>query len=52
AADIFAASLSSPDKRQYVAREIARILGLFHQAETMHPTDKPIIQACVAISYL
>uniref|UniRef100_A0A452YC08 Midasin AAA lid domain-containing protein n=1 Tax=Aegilops tauschii subsp. strangulata TaxID=200361 RepID=A0A452YC08_AEGTS len=45
AADIFAASLSSPDKRQYVAREIARILGLFHQAETMHPTDKPIIQA-------
>ncbi|KAI5016290.1 hypothetical protein ZWY2020_006141 [Hordeum vulgare] len=45
AADIFAASLSSPDKRQYVAREIARILGVFHQAETMHPTDKPIIQA-------
>ncbi|XP_071685110.1 midasin isoform X2 [Lolium perenne] len=45
AADIFAASLSSPEKRLYVAREIARILGVPHLAETMQPTDKPIIQA-------
>uniref|UniRef100_A0ACD5WZY3 Uncharacterized protein n=1 Tax=Avena sativa TaxID=4498 RepID=A0ACD5WZY3_AVESA len=43
--DIFAASLSSPEKRLYVAREIARILGVPHLAETMQPTDKPIIQA-------
>uniref|UniRef100_A0ACD5ZCK1 Uncharacterized protein n=1 Tax=Avena sativa TaxID=4498 RepID=A0ACD5ZCK1_AVESA len=45
AADIFAASLSSPEKRLYVTREIARILGVLHLAETMQPTDKPIIQA-------
>ncbi|KQJ96949.1 midasin [Brachypodium distachyon] len=45
AADIFTASLSSPDKRLYISREIARVLGVPEQAETMHPTDKPIIQA-------
>ncbi|CAM0956904.1 unnamed protein product [Alopecurus aequalis] len=45
ASDIFAASLSSPEKRLYVAREIATILGVPHLAETMQPTDKPIIQA-------
>lgn len=45
AVDIFAASLSSPDKRIYVAGEIAKILGVTHRAETVQPTDKPIIQA-------
>ncbi|KAL6643149.1 hypothetical protein ACP70R_021330 [Stipagrostis hirtigluma subsp. patula] len=44
AVDIFAASLSS-DKRLYVAGEIARMLGVPHLAETMQPSEKPIIQA-------
>ncbi|XP_062201313.1 midasin-like isoform X2 [Phragmites australis] len=45
AVDIFAASLSSPDKRIYVAGEIAKVLGVTQRAETVQPTDKPIIQA-------
>ena len=52
ASDIFAASLSSPEKRLYVAREIATILGVPHLAETMQPTDKPIIQACLLSFYI
>jgi hypothetical protein len=45
AVDIFAGSLSSPEKRFYVAGEIARILGVPYQGETVQRTDKPIIQA-------
>ncbi|KAF8672677.1 hypothetical protein HU200_049372 [Digitaria exilis] len=45
AVDVFAGSLSSPEKRFYVAGEIARILGVPYRGETMQPTDKPIIQA-------
>ncbi|KAG8091817.1 hypothetical protein GUJ93_ZPchr0012g21118 [Zizania palustris] len=45
AVDVFASSLSSLDKRLYVAREIAKILHVPHGAETMNPSDKAIIQA-------
>ena len=46
AVDIFAGFLSSPEKRFHVAGEIARILGVPYQGETVQRTDKPIIQAC------
>ncbi|KAL6842329.1 hypothetical protein ACP4OV_027756 [Aristida adscensionis] len=45
AIDIFAASLSSSDKRFYVAGEISRMLGVPHRAEIVQATEKPIIQA-------
>uniref|UniRef100_A0A0E0ISW4 Midasin n=1 Tax=Oryza nivara TaxID=4536 RepID=A0A0E0ISW4_ORYNI len=47
AVDIFASSLSSPDKRLYVAREIAKLFCVPHGAETISPSDKPIIQALI-----
>ncbi|EEC67090.1 hypothetical protein OsI_33882 [Oryza sativa Indica Group] len=47
AVDIFASSLSSPDKRLYVAREIAKLFCVPHGAETISPYDKPIIQALI-----
>lgn len=51
AVDIFTAWLSSPEKRLYVAGEIARILGDPYQGETVQHTERPIIQAC-AYSFL
>lgn len=45
AVDVFAGSLSSPEERFYVAGEIARILGVPYQGETVQPTEKPTIQA-------
>ncbi|RCV42665.1 hypothetical protein SETIT_9G233700v2 [Setaria italica] len=45
AVDVFAGSLSSPEKRFYVSGEIARILGVPYGGETVQPTDKPTIQA-------
>ncbi|KAJ1295332.1 hypothetical protein BS78_01G216000 [Paspalum vaginatum] len=45
AVDIFTASLPSPEKRLYIAGEIAKILGVPLRGETVQPTDKPIIQA-------
>ncbi|CAL4925261.1 unnamed protein product [Urochloa decumbens] len=45
AVDVFAGSLSSSEKRFYVAGEIARTLGVPYRGETVQPTDKPTIQA-------
>jgi hypothetical protein len=44
---MFAASLSSPDKRLFVAGEIAKILGVTDRSETMQPTNKLTVQAWV-----
>lgn len=48
AVDIFAAYLSSSQKRLFVMREIARVWSVpLAEVEHDYPSDKPVIQVCV-----